>query len=97
MEHIRISSNAATRPTPHSRDTELGLSLNMSFSNEFVRGEEVVSKSESFRHLTTGLLEMLQREFVSWRGRDSFDNAVVNRRVHGDRFQRKAAARGKGR
>ena len=89
----RHVSHRSDPPPTHSSDTELGLSVDVSFANQFVQGEKIVSKSESFRHFTAGLLAMLQREFVCWRGRDCFDNPDVNVRIFGDRFRTKAAAK----
>jgi hypothetical protein len=80
-------------PPTHANYTEVGLLLYLAFSNEFVRGEEAVQKSESFRKVTAGLLAMLQAEFVSWRGRYCFDNPDVNVRVFGDRFKKKASVK----
>jgi hypothetical protein len=76
-------------PPTHSRYTEVGLSFYIDFSNEFVRGEKIISKSECFRNTTAGLLSMLKDEFVCWRGRHCFDNPDVNVRIFGDRFRKK--------
>lgn len=76
----------------HGIYNEIGLSFDIDFSNEFVRGEKIVSKSEAFKKVTTSLLAMLAREFVSWRGPHCFDNPEVNVRVFGDRFRKKAKA-----
>jgi hypothetical protein len=67
--------------------TELGLSFFINFSNEIVRAENIVSKSESFRKVTASLLAMLQGEFVCWRGPHCFDNPEVNVRIFDDRFR----------
>jgi hypothetical protein len=74
--------------------TEFGLSFYINFSNEFVRGEEIVLKSEGFRRATASLFTMLASGFVSWRGPESFDNPDVHVRVFGDRFRKKAKAKG---
>ena len=66
---------------------------NHAFSNEFVVGEKIVSKSESFRAVTAGLIAKLRNEFVSWRGPHCFDNPAVNVGIFGDRFRRRAAAK----
>jgi hypothetical protein len=79
----------------HASYTEIGLSFNIDFSNEFVRGEKIVSKSEAFQKVTASLLAMLASEFVSWRGPHCFDNPDVNVRVFGDRFRKKARVKGK--
>jgi hypothetical protein len=70
--------------------TEIGLSFYIDFSNEFVDGEKIISKSEGFRKANAGLLAMLRDEFVSWRGPNCFDDPDVNVRVFGDRFRKKA-------
>jgi hypothetical protein len=77
-------------PPTHAGYTEIGLSFYIDFSNEFVRGEKILSKSEPFRQVTASLLAMLAIEFVSWRGPHCFDNPDVNLRVFGDRFRKKA-------
>ena len=74
----------------HGSYTELGLSFYINFSNEILRAENIVSKSESFRKLTASLLAMLQGEFACWRGPHCFDNPEVNVRIFGDRFRKKA-------
>ncbi len=79
-------------PPTHASYTEIGLSVYIRFSNEFVRRDKIVSKSTEFRTVTAGLLSMLQDEFVSWRGRHCFDNPNVNVRIFGDRFRKKAKA-----
>jgi hypothetical protein len=76
---------------PVHPDEEIGISLNIEFSNEFVDGESIVSKSDSFRALTARFIAMLRNEFVSWRGRDSFDNPDVNVRIFGEQFRSRAA------
>jgi hypothetical protein len=81
-------------PPSHASYTEIGLSFYIDFSNEFVRGEEIVAKSEAFQKVTASLLAMLQRDFVDWRGRHCFDNPEVNVRVFGDRFRKKARVKG---
>ena len=82
------------RPT-HGSYTEIGLSFQLDFSNEFVRGDHVVAKSEGFRQVTTSLLAMLAITFVSWRGPHCFDDPDVNLLAFGDRFQKKLKARTK--
>jgi hypothetical protein len=82
-------------PPTHASYTEIGLSFDMNFSNEFVRGQRVVQKSQMFRKVTVSLLAMLQVEFVSWRAPYCFDNPDVNVRVFGDRFKKKARAKAK--
>ena len=77
-------------PPTRAGETELGLSFELNFSNEYVRGEQIVSKSEAFRRVTGSLLSMLQNEFVSWRAPSCFDNPDVNVRVFGDRFRTRA-------
>ncbi|MBS0266354.1 MAG: hypothetical protein JSS02_30770 [Planctomycetes bacterium] len=80
----------STQPPTSPSDTELGLQYYLRFSNEFVRGEQVVAKSAEFRQLTTGLMGRLREQFVSWRGPHSFDNPEVHTLVFGDRFQKKS-------
>jgi len=82
-------------PPKDAFSTEIGLSFYIDFSNEFVHGEKILSKSEHFRNVTAGLLAMLRNEFVNWRGPDCFDDPDVNVRVFGDRFRKKAKANGK--
>jgi len=82
-------------PPTHAKYTEVGLSFDIHFSNEFVQGGRIVRKSEAFRNVTAGLLAMLQETFVSWRSPYCFDNPEVNVRVFGDRFQKKARAKAK--
>ncbi|MFO1002890.1 MAG: hypothetical protein U0936_21370 [Planctomycetaceae bacterium] len=77
-------------PPTHANYTEIGLSFDIDFSNEFVCGERIVQKSEAFRKVTANLLAMLQNEFVSWRSSCCFDNPTVNVRLFGDRFKDKA-------
>lgn len=73
--------------------TEVGLSIHIHFSNEFVLREKIVQKSEAFRALTASLLAMLQQYFVSWRSPYCFDNPEVNVRIFGDRFKKKMKAK----
>jgi Zn ribbon nucleic-acid-binding protein len=73
--------------------SEVGLSFDIDFSNEFVRGEASLSKSEPFQQVTAGLIATLKGEFVSWRGPHCFDNPDVNVRVFGDRFRKKPRSR----
>jgi len=82
-------------PPTHASYTEIGLSFYINFSNEFVRGEKIISKSEAFRKVTASLLGLLASEFVSWRGPLCFDNPDVNVRVFGDRFRNKVKVKGK--
>ena len=82
-------------PQTHALYTEIGLSFYIDFSNEFVRGDKIVSKSEGFRKVTASLLAMLASEFVSWRGLHCFDNPEVNVLAFGDRFRTKAKVKGK--
>lgn len=82
-------------PPTHASYTEIGLSFYIEFSNEFVRGEKIVQKSEAFRKVTASLLAMLQDEFVSWRSQYCFDNPDVNVRVFGDRFKKKVRVKAK--
>jgi hypothetical protein len=82
-------------PQIHAGYTEIGLSFDIEYSNEFVRREKIVVKSEGFRKVTASLLAMLQDEFVSWRAPHCFDNPDVNVRVFGDRFRKKARVKGK--
>jgi hypothetical protein len=82
-------------PPTHASNTEIGLSFDINFSNEFVRGEKIVKKSEAFRRVTACLLAKLQDEFVSWRSPYCFDNPDVNVRVFGDRFKKKAQVKAK--
>lgn len=82
-------------PPNHAGITEIGLSFNIDFSNEFISDEKIVAKSQSFRSVTASLLAMLQSEFVSWRGPLCFDNPDTNVRVFGDRFRRKSPMNGK--
>src|SRR5262249_17748440 len=79
-----------SNPQTHASYTEIGLSFYIDYSNEYVRGEKIVVKSEGFRKVTASLLAMLQDEFVSWRAPHCFDNPDVNVRVFGDRFRKKA-------
>jgi hypothetical protein len=81
-------------PPTHASYTEIGLSFEIEFSNEFVHGEKIVPKSEGFRKVTASLLAMLATDFVSWRGAHCFDNPEVNLRVFGDRFQKKSKSKG---
>lgn len=69
---------------------EVGLSFYIDFSTEFARGEKIISKSEEFRATASGLLAMLQKEFVTWRGPHCFDDPDVNIAIFGDRFHKKA-------
>lgn len=80
-------------PPTHANYTEIGLSFDIAFSNEFVHGEKIVEKSKAFCNVTASLLNMLQNEFVCWRAPYCFDNPDVNVRVFGDRFQKKAKAK----
>ena len=73
--------------------TEIGLSFYIDFSNEFVRGEQIIQKSTVFRKVTASLLTMLQDNFVSWRSSFCFDNPAVNVRIFGDRFRKKLRAK----
>jgi hypothetical protein len=57
------------------------------FSNEYVKNERVVAKSERFVGLTARLLERLQTGFVTWRGSNCFDNEQEHLRAFGDRFR----------
>jgi hypothetical protein len=82
-------------PQTHPSYTEVGLSFYLDYSNEFVRGEKVVQKSDGFRKVTAGLLNMLQDEFVTWRSPHCFDNPEVNVAIFGDHFRKKARAKGK--
>lgn len=82
-------------PPTHASYTEIGLSFYIAFSNQFVRGEKIVQKSEAFRRVTASLLAMLQDEFVSWRSPYCFDNPDVNVRVFGERFKNKAPVKAK--
>lgn len=82
-------------PQTHASYTEIGLSFSINFSNEFVRGEEIVQKSEAFRKVTASLLAMLHDEFVSWRSPHCFDDPNVNIRVFGERFKNKARVKAK--
>ena len=82
-------------PQTHASYTEIGLSFYINYSNDFVRGEKVVAKTEGFRMVTASLLAMLQDEFVSWRSPYCFDNPDVNVRVFGDRFEKKARVKAK--
>lgn len=82
-------------PPKHANYSEIGLSFYIAFSNEFVRGERVVQKSEVFRKVSASLLAMLQDNFVSWRSTCCFDNPDVNVRVFGDRFKIKARVKAK--
>ncbi len=84
-----------SHPQTHPNYTEIGLSFDIDFSNEFVRQEKIVSKSEPFRKVTASLHSLLAGEFVSWRGPHCFDNPEVNVRVFGDRFRKKAKAKGR--
>jgi hypothetical protein len=81
-------------PQTHASYTEIGLLIYIDYSNEYVQGDRIVSKSESFRKVTANLLDMLKSEFVSWRGPHCFDNPDVNVRVFGDQFRKKAGAKG---
>lgn len=87
----RIShrSDAPTGPG----DTEIGLSFDITFSNEFVSAERIVSKSTLFRTVTAGLMAELQKALVSWRGPHCFDNPEVNVRIFGDRFRKRGLAK----
>jgi hypothetical protein len=80
-------------PMTHGNYTEVGLAFYISFANEFVRGEKVVSKSRGFRKVTASLLAILKEEFVNWRSPRCFDNPEVNLRVFGDRFRKKTRKR----
>lgn len=82
-------------PPTHANYTEIGLSISIAFSTEFVRGEKVVQKSEAFRKVAESLLAMLQDEFVNWRSPCCFDNPDVNVRVFGDRFRKKPPVKAK--
>ncbi len=84
-----------TDPPAHDSFTEIGLSFYINFSNEFVRGEKIIRKSEAFRKVTASLLAMLQNEFVSWRSPYCFDNPDVNVRVFGEHFKKKARLKAK--
>jgi Zn ribbon nucleic-acid-binding protein len=79
----------SSSPQTHPNYIEVGLSFYIDFSNEFVRGETVVRKSEGFRKITASLLSLLKEQFVSWRSPHSFDNPDVNVRAFGDRFVKK--------
>lgn len=59
------------------------------FSNEFVDGESVKSKSSRFRKVTADLVDWLGREFVTWRGPDCFDNEQVHSRLFGNKYRAK--------
>jgi hypothetical protein len=57
------------------------------FSNEYVKNESVVAKSERFVGLTARLIDRLRTEFVTWRGSNCFDNEQEHLRAFGDRFR----------
>ena len=63
------------------------------FSTEFVENEKVMSKSKAFASMTARFLEWMQKEFVSWRGPQCFDNPSEHTRLFGDRFQKKKKGR----
>ena len=89
-EVIRISS-----PWSIHVGSRTGQHYYVHFSNEFVDGESVKRKSGRFRSLTADLVEWLGQEFVTWRGRDCFDNEQVHRRMFGNEFRAKASAKRK--
>lgn len=59
----------------------------ITFSNEYVKNERVVAKSEQFLGLTAELFEWLHTKFVTWRGSNSFDNEQEHLRAFSDRFR----------
>ncbi len=75
-------------PPGHASYTEAGLAFDISFSNEFIRGEKVVRKGGPFLTATASLMMLLKSDFVSWRAPYCFDNPEVNLRVFGDRFKK---------
>ncbi len=56
------------------------------FSTQFLDGDQVKSKSMPFKNLTMDLVCWLQKEFVSWRGPNSFDNLNEHIRLFGNKF-----------
>ena len=61
----------------------------ISYSNEYVDDEKVVSKSPEFQKATKRFRGWLESQFVSWRGRNCFDNASEHVRIFGDRFSKR--------
>jgi len=59
------------------------------FSNEHVDNEEAIPKPREFQEATKRLLNWLKSQFVSWRGRNCFDNPDENVRIFGERFSKR--------
>ena len=64
-----------------------GLLYYLSFANEAVTKNLVTPKSTEFRKLTSILTDWLKSRFVSWRGKDHFDNPDEHLRIFGEEFR----------
>jgi hypothetical protein len=64
------------------------------YANEYVQDQSVKVKSAPFRRLTAGLVDCLSRQFVTWRGRDCFDNQRVHLQVFGSKYETRRTRRG---
>lgn len=80
---IRIDS-----PINMLLQAQKGLLYYLHFANEYVDGNAVLPKPASFTATTDALLRWLGENFVSWRGKSSFDNPAENLRLFGDRFSK---------
>lgn len=78
---VRLSS------ATHMRfDRGAGYLYYLKFANEYIDGGAVAPKSPPFRAATAALISWLGERFVSWRGKNCFDNADEHRRLFGERF-----------
>ncbi len=77
-------------PMQMGMGSKAALLYSIHFANEHVAGGKVKPKSSQFRSLTSGLVEWLGREFVTWRGPDCFDNEQIHMRVFGKKYKSKA-------
>jgi len=84
---IRITS-----PINMRVNHENGLLYYLQFANEYVEDDVVVPKQANFRATTQALLQSLGDNFVSWRGKSSFDNPAEHLRLFGDRFSKNKPA-----